>query len=257
MSSIKDLKAAISTECEITPFVQVTSLCKEKTSKRRKLSSKPVTQLAYGVKGSVSNDSPGNVAVTNPHDAASIYMSGCYGKGSMSKGTPVGFIDGSEHLILSPCESMYLSEMEALVVIQHDDLVLSRLDLWKLWSDHDSTFCQKFTVYKHFRDRKYIVRSGIKYGGDFMLYSGDPNTTHAAYVVKVMVSDDIPWTDVNALRRVSESVAKECVLAYVNFDESVDRSHPNCVTEATVTHVLLKRWIPERNREIVAKTLKQ
>ena len=111
MASINDMKAAISVECETTPFVQVTSMCKERTSKRRKIASKPAVQLAYGVRGSVLIDPPGNVIISNPHDAASVYMSGCYGKGSMSKGTPTGIIYGSEHLILSPSEAMYLLEI--------------------------------------------------------------------------------------------------------------------------------------------------
>ena len=253
MSSVEDLKAAISIECEEVPLAQVTSLCKAKTNKRKKTSSRPVVQLAHDVKGSIQNEAPGNVIITNPHDAAAVYMSGCYGKGSMSRGSPVGLIDGSEHLILSPCEGMYLVGMSALVVVQHNDRVLLKEDLWKLWLDFDPSFGHKFVVYKHFRDKKYTVRSGIKYGGDFMLYTGDPNTSHAAYVVKVVVREEPLWTDVNALRRVSESVAKECVLAYVSFDFAADMRHPDCVENCTVTHILLKRWIPERDRELTGK----
>ena len=250
MSSVKDLKAAISTECENIPLTQVTSLSKTKTNKRRKMLPRSVTQLAYGVRGTVSTETPGNVIITNPHDAASIYISGCYGKGSLSKGAPAGLVNGSEHLILSPCEALYLVYKEALVLVQDDQQVLLKEVLWNIWLGHDPSFCHKFIVYRHFRDKTYTVRSGIKYGGDFMLYSGDPNTTHAAYVVKVVISDEPLWTEINTLRRVSESVAKECVLAYVNFESTADKSQPDCVANSTVTLVLLKRWTPERDREI-------
>lgn len=253
MSSVHNLKAAISKECESVPLLQVTAMCKAKTNKRRRLGPRPVVQLARGVKGTVSSEDPENVLITDPHDAAAVYMSGCYGKGSISKGAPTGLLDRSEHLILSPCEAMYLIDMGALVLIQSDKQVWEKSDLWKLWLSHDIGFCEKFIIYKHFRDRRYTVRSGIKYGGDFMLYTGDPNTTHAAYVVKVVTSEELLWTDVNALRRVSESVAKECVLSYVSFKQYDDRNHPDCVDSAIVSHVLLKRWIPERDREIVSE----
>ena len=208
--------------------------------------------------------------MTNPHDAAAVYMSGCYGKGSLSKGAPDGILDGSEHLILSPCEAMHLVNTGALCVLDTDKMQQTRCDLWRSWLEHDSGFCYRYTIYKHFRNKQYTVRSGLRYGGDFLLYSGDPNTTHAAYVVRVMTCDPdsnvtscdpttdptlspdaLLWTDVNSVRRVSESVAKECVLAYVSFEGSTDS--PDCVDTADVTLVLLKRWIPERDRETDGK----
>ena len=254
MASVQNLKTAISKECDTIPLLQVTSMCKAKTNKRRRLGPKPVVQQAHGVKGTLLNEAPGNVIITNPHDAAAVYMSGCYGKGSLSKGAPTGLLDRSEHLILSPCEAMYLIEMGALVLVQPDlKQVCCRSDLFKLWLNHDTGFSEKYVIYKHFRDKKYTVRSGIKYGGDFMLYTGDPNTTHAAYIVKVMTTQEPLWMDVNALRRVSESVAKECVLSYVNFSHTDDRNNPDCVKSAIVSHILLKRWIPERDREIVSQ----
>ena len=258
MNSVQNLKAAISKECDTVPLLQVTSMCKAKTNKRRRLGPKPVVQLAHGVEGTLLNEAPGNVIIANPHDAAAVYMSGCYGKGSMSKGAPTGLLDQSEHLILSPCEAMYLVEVGALILIQPELKQVCRSDLYKLWMNHDAGFCEKFIIYKHFRDKKYTVRSGIKYGGDFMLYTGDPNTSHAAYVVKVMTTAQEPlWTDVNALRRVNESVAKESVLSYVSFSHANDRNNPDCVDSAIVSHVLLKRWIPERDREIASQKLEK
>lgn len=268
MSSIQELKSDIRRNCENVPLHQATSLSKTRTSKRRR-PSRPVTQFARGIRATLLPKPSCSVVVTNPHDAAAVYTSGCYGKGSFSKGPPDGLLDGSEHLILSPFEAMYLVETGALCVFSTDEKQLKRYDLWGYWLGNDRRFSHRYSVYKHFRDKHYTVRSGLKYGGDFLLYSGDPNTTHAAYVVKVMSHDpqmveshdpqmvgshDMPeWTEVNSVRRVSESVAKECVLAYVSLEGQAGRESLDDVATADVTLVLLKRWIPERDREVENK----
>ena len=82
-----------------------------------------MTLFACNICAILLREPPGSVIVTNPHDAAAVYMSGCYGKGSLSKGAPDGILDGSEHLILSPCEAMHLVNTGALCVLDADKML--------------------------------------------------------------------------------------------------------------------------------------
>ena len=82
--------------------------------KKRKRPARPVTQLAYGVHAFM--DHSGNTIISNPHDVSAVYMSRCFGKGSLSKGVPIGCIDNQEELILSPCETFYLLKSGAIKV---------------------------------------------------------------------------------------------------------------------------------------------
>ena len=235
-------------DCIKVPLSEVTSVGGKRNSKRQKLASYPNSLLARSVQSHLSGESPGNVFIRDPHDVAAVYMSGLFGKGSRSKGPPVGCLDGSEYLILTPCEALYLSTTESIVILNESKELIPRAELCSIWSGYNAEFPHKYQVYKHFRGKGYVVRSGLTYGGDFVLYTGDPGTCHALYVVKVVVDrQSLRWDDVNTVRRVSESVAKECVLAFVSFGRS------DCLSareEGCVTTVLLKRWIPSRDREI-------
>lgn len=238
------------------PLSEVTSVGGRRSSKKRKLSSRPPSQLTRGIPTQLTEGSPGNVIIHNPHNAAAVYMSGCYGKGSLSKGPPLGCLDRSEHLILTPCEAFYLITSNAIKVLNLNNEVVSSEELWRIWTAYNAIFPHLYKVYKHFRDKGYVVRSGLTYGGDFVLYTGDPNTGHAPYVVRVVcgAQSSYPpqWNDINSVRRVSESVAKELIMAFVSFS-GLSGCNVTACDSATVRTVLLKRWIPSRDRELTGK----
>ena len=84
-------------------------------------------------------------------------------------------------------------------------------------------------------DCRYTLTNGIKFGGHFLAYQGDPDTVHAAFVVRVQTADD-EMTDatLSAGSRAAAGARKRMLLAVP------DRACGN-VTYTTFTSVdLLK-----------------
>ena len=184
--SIPELKQCIRRECRQVPLSQVTSVGGKKS--RKKGASHRATDISHlhNIRSSLQED--GSVLVSNPHDVATIYTSGCFGKGTLSKGAPFGCFDGSEDLVLSPAEACYLLLRGCIEVLREEEKV-SVGTLWEVWVEGNSEFPEQYVVYCHFRRKGYTVRSAVKYGGDFMLYTGDPSNSHAAYIASVVTSD--------------------------------------------------------------------
>lgn len=69
-------------------------------------------------------------------------------------------------------------------------------------------------VYKDLWESGYYVTSGEKFGGDFLVYLGDPICFHAIFIVKCVDSDrTISPTELVAFGRLGVSVKKRAVLA--------------------------------------------
>ncbi len=67
------------------------------------------------------------------------------------------------------------------------------------------------SVFRDLWQRGYYLTSGLKYGGDFLVYSGDPALTHSSYVAIVL-----PWkqpcSTLVSLARVAAKVKKNILL---------------------------------------------
>ena len=121
-----------------------------------------------------------------------------------------------------------------------------------------------YCVYCHFRNQKWIVRGGLKYGVDYVLYANAPSKQHAQYSVLVMATDmdttsmDLidpkrfsSYSDVHAISRVSEQVAKELMFCYVVEPSgltSSDYNSPNCLSLFAIKEVIIKRFDPTKVR---------
>ena len=84
-------------------------------------------------------------------------------------------------------------------------------------------FDKKYTVYKNFRNKGYIVNPGIKFGCDFAVYQKGPGIDHAPYLVQVYNrSDMISSTDVVLAGRLATTVRKQFILAIPHGNDDVD-----------------------------------
>ncbi|XP_066145635.1 uncharacterized protein Tsen34 [Euwallacea fornicatus] len=74
----------------------------------------------------------------------------------------------------------------------------------------------KTIVYRDLWDRGYYVTSGEKFGGNFLVYLGDPIIYHAIFIVKCIESErTFTPTELVAFGRLGVSVKKGAVLASV------------------------------------------
>ncbi|KAL8724661.1 MAG: hypothetical protein Q9181_006728 [Wetmoreana brouardii] len=144
----------------------------------------------------------------------------------------------------------------------------------------DEPFLLSYVVYHHFRSLGWVVRPGIKFAVDYLLYNRGPVFSHAEFAVIVRPAySHVYWTSTAALRadvrrkeekswwwihcvnRVQTQVRKSLVVALVEVPPPVDADGgvKNDAGEVTdigqllrryrVRELILKRWTPNRCRD--------
>jgi tRNA-intron endonuclease len=83
-------------------------------------------------------------------------------------------------------------------------------------------FIVKYKVFRFFRDRGYVVKTGSKYGFDFRIYEGDPEKTHSIYLVKIIFEDDkISAKDIVSWVRIAKAAKKDVILVIATREADV------------------------------------
>ncbi|KAJ6624971.1 hypothetical protein B0H10DRAFT_2319418 [Mycena sp. CBHHK59/15] len=135
----------------------------------------------------------------------------------------------------------------------------------------DNPFLINYIVYHHFRSLGWIVRGGIKFCVDYMLYKRGPVFNHAEFSVVVCpVYEDpadqeassidlhnaspFPWSWLSTINRVNSQVYKTLILAYVTIPARSRLSpdvlkSPACLQNYSVREVTVRRFIPARMRD--------
>lgn len=137
-------------------------------------------------------------------------------------------------------------------------------------------FIERYITYHYYRSRNWIVKSGVKFGGDFrkylfhlmmlvknknisiqpnfnrfmfqftVLYYKGPNYYHASYVV-LICDNEIHAKDAQSNYRVADSTGKELII--LNIIRPIDLEYSNrmeCLTrlnEFKITEVIPKRFV--------------
>ncbi|KAF2465167.1 uncharacterized protein BDR25DRAFT_240251 [Lindgomyces ingoldianus] len=141
----------------------------------------------------------------------------------------------------------------------------------------DNPFLLKYAVYHHFRSLGWIVRPGIKFAIDYLLYLRGPVFSHAEYAIMIIPSYSHPywsvsperkaeckrrehrdWWWLHRLNRVQNQVLKTLVLVYVEVPPPWDEDCRgrgfevdvgDVLKRYTVREFIVRRWIPNRNRD--------
>ncbi|EFN88436.1 tRNA-splicing endonuclease subunit Sen2 [Harpegnathos saltator] len=115
-----------------------------------------------------------------------------------------------------------------LQVVHFDGSLIDINNAWLYFCKEKTDFLQKYVVYHYYRSKGWIVKSGIKYGGDFLIYKEGPPFYHASYIVIVEVVDadslivdsatssrSVTWNSLFGLERLSETAAKVYTCALI------------------------------------------
>ncbi len=154
------------------------------------------------------------VVVFDTTQARNIYKLGYYGK-------PLGIpkpkdTEFNAPLELGLIEAVYLVENKLLDVYSTKG---EKIDLEYLKEYALSViprFSELYLVYRDLRNKGYIVRSGLKYGSDFVVYEKGPGLEHAPYLVHVVKAyDQIDPLEIVRAGRLGHSVRKDFILALV------------------------------------------
>lgn len=171
-----------------------------------------------------------------------------------------------EVLMLQKAEVFFLAFALDVVKVTHNHNVLSLKQTFEACTGDNvvpqNKFILDYVVYHHFRSLGWCVRSGIKFGCDFLLYKRGPPFMHAEYTVLVIPSDQESWKaweDIMAVSRVVSGVKKILILVYVDvpatevFDSvyrDMDRGKfMELLSLYRVTEVVWRRWNPSRTRD--------
>jgi tRNA-intron endonuclease len=160
------------------------------------------------------------IIVWNIQDAKKLFNNGYYGK-------PIGIPKPNPEeinvpLVLDLIEGCYLQEKSKIKIYKNKKKV-SVEDVIKICRKEYHNFDKKYTVYKDFREKDYVVNPGIKFGCDFAVYQNGPGIDHAPYLIQVYnQNDSISSTSVVLAGRLSSSVKKKFILAIPGGKTQVD-----------------------------------
>lgn len=124
------------------------------------------------------------------------------------------------------------------------DRQLSLAEIWKTFcSLHDpqdpSQFASYYAAYHYFRAKGWVVKSGLKYGSDFVAYKEGPAFYHSLFsiVVYSLKSDEEirtkypsrDWLFLSSWVRVTESVGKNPVLCLIHIPNDSNFDDPRVI----------------------------
>lgn len=157
------------------------------------------------------------IIIWNIADSKALFVAGYYGKPiGMTKPKPDEI---NVPLILDLIEGCYLQEKSKLKVYQSKKPVTQK-ELVEICRKEYYNFDKKYTVYKDFRDKGYIVNPGIKFGCDFAVYQKGPGIDHAPYLLQVYNSTDtMSATSVVLAGRLATTVRKQFIWAIPKGDK--------------------------------------
>ena len=201
---------------------------------------------------------------------------------------PPVVIDDKEHLQLMMEEALFLSyglgvltilDPRTKAAIPRDNLLsIFRQASYFPPSDGplnstDDPFMISYVVYHHFRSLGWVVRGGIKFGVDYLLYNRGPVFSHAEFAVMILPSYSDPawsrdanmrnhvskrekkrWPWLHCVNRVNGQVKKTLLLVYVDIPPPA--AHPEdhlgidgIMRRYKIREFVLRRWLSNRMRD--------
>ena len=196
-----------------------------------------------------------------------------------------------EHLQLSLEEAFFLSYALGILDIFSEDsnVILPPSSLLSLFRRHsyspphtlsnpdspDDSFMISYAAYHHYRSLGWVVRSGVKFAVDYLLYNRGPAFTHAEFSVVLIPSythaywresderrkytqsqEKRSWWWLHAVNRVQAQVMKTMVFCYVDVPPPLDDSEKGdqvdiakLLSRYRVRDVCIRRWTPNRTRD--------
>lgn len=199
-------------------------------------------------------------------------------------------LQDEEHLQLSNEEAFFLVYGLGVLQVYDEDrtTILPASALLPLFRRHsyfpprntstpaepDDPFVISYVVYHHFRSLGWVVRSGVKFGVDYLLYNRGPVFSHAEFAVPIIPSYSHPywsetperrewttkkqsrsWWYIHCINRVQAQVRKSLMLCYVDIpppsassDSDTGMDIGKLLTGYKIREMSLKRWVPNRSR---------
>ncbi|KRZ26529.1 Beta-lactamase-like protein 2, partial [Trichinella pseudospiralis] len=148
---------------------------------------------------------------------------------------------------------LFLEEALYLVVISGCLSLMTSGEFFSHCIASAADFVFRFAVYLHFRRRGWIVKPGLNYGVDYVVYPDAPSNVHSQFMVIIVPHwngfQELPmtWRDAVSASRISCAVSKNVLLCGVkNFDGDFQKLTLDDLQQCPVQIVCLKQWFARR-----------
>ncbi|OJA19235.1 hypothetical protein AZE42_08643 [Rhizopogon vesiculosus] len=198
-------------------------------------------------------------------------------------------IQDLEHLQLSLQEAFFLVWALDCLTVLHPETnePLTLAEIWNAFQNahtsslapqlalppprFDNPFLVSYIAYHHYRSLGWVVKSGVKFCVDYLLYKRGPVFQHAEFAIvvipvyedpqdqanspfKLQNAEPFTWSWLSTINRVNSQVQKTLVLSYITIPAesrvpSKVLSSPACFAHYSVREVVLRRFIPARMRD--------
>jgi tRNA-splicing endonuclease subunit Sen2 len=137
----------------------------------------------------------------------------------------------------------------------------------------DDPFMLNYVVYHHYRSLGWVVRGGVKFSCDFMLYNRGPVFSHAEFAILILPSYSDPywssdaflqhyvekkehrtWAWMHCINRVITQAKKSLILVYVDIPKPLDGEEDTALgvdgllKRYQIREFVMKRWQLNRER---------
>ncbi|KAH8418830.1 hypothetical protein KR222_010029 [Zaprionus bogoriensis] len=149
-----------------------------------------------------------------------LHDNGGYGKGSLSRGGPASG-SATETLLLGLEEACLLAYFLDVLQISHaSGDVMAWTEYLHAALDYEPEFLLKLAAYLYLKARNWTVHSGIKFGGDFLIYKQGPAQYHASFLVIMQAAAQAQHAhylprNLKGVQRVAETSDKDVLLLRV------------------------------------------
>jgi tRNA-intron endonuclease len=153
----------------------------------------------------------GDRIISNSMEAFSLYEKSCLGEKKEGK------------IEYSLAEALFLISEKRLTVYAGKKL-LPFDELMKKLKRIDKKIETKFIVFRNLRKKGYILKTALKYGADFRIYSKGikPGENHARWILFCTRENEaLTWHDFAAKNRIAHSIKKNLLIAIVDEESDV------------------------------------
>jgi len=140
-----------------------------------------------------------------------LYSNGFFGKPlGLRKADPGNL---NRPLVLSLFEALYLIKAK-IIKVQLEERILDADEFEQYAKKYYDNFSQKYRVYTFLRGKGYVVRPGMKFGSDFVIYEKGPGIDHSKWVVHVEKDEkELKAIEIVRAGRLAASVKKRYLIA--------------------------------------------
>ncbi|CAO1318429.1 unnamed protein product [Diamesa serratosioi] len=111
--------------------------------------------------------------------------------------------------------------IDCLDILDLDNNLISTQELWNKFSKLKSNFVECYVAYLYLKSKNWVIKPGIKFGGEFLLYKKSPQQFHASFIV-ILSTVPTNAVDHQTNQRISETTGKDLIYLEVYYPENIE-----------------------------------